>query len=104
MEFEGIMEHVPLAGEAIALELGSGDGFQLDLLRQRFAHVFAVDPELVPRHASGFSFAVAEALPFADCTFDLIVSNCVLEHLGDRQRGLEEMVRNGVRWAAGNSG
>ena len=93
IEFEGLMDHVPLTAEAIALELGSGDGYQLDLLRERFSHVFAIDPELAPHHASGFAFAIAEALPFPDRRFDLIVSNCVLEHLGDRHRGLEEMVR-----------
>ncbi len=92
IEFDGMMKCVPLGQDSRALELGCGDGFQLNLLRQRFVSVFAIDPRHAPACVGGFSFARAEALPFADCTFDLIVSNCVLEHLEDRRRGLEETV------------
>lgn len=92
-EFDGMMKHVPLARDSVVLELGCGDGFQQGLLCQRFARVFAIDPEHRPACADGFVFAVAEALPFPDSTFDLVVSNCVFEHLRDRRRGLKEIVR-----------
>ena len=89
-----MMEYVPLVRDSTVLELGCGDGFQLNVLRDRFARVFAVDPTHSPgSNVGGFSFAFAEALPFGDCTFDLVISNCVLEHLEDRCGGLEEIVR-----------
>ena len=88
-----MIAHVPLDRGAKVLELGCGDGFQLDLLRQRFERVFAIDPNRRPGTAAGFVFSVAEALPFPDGYFDLIVSNCVLEHLNDRRQGIEEALR-----------
>jgi len=92
-EFEGMLKGIPLGRDSTVLELGCGDGFQLGLLRQRFARVFAIDPVHVPDAAAGCTYAVAEALPFSDLTFDLIVSNCVLEHLNDRRLALDESVR-----------
>ncbi|HEV2492417.1 MAG TPA: methyltransferase domain-containing protein [Terriglobia bacterium] len=88
-----MMGYVPSAGDSMVLELGCGDGFQLYLLRERFARVFAIDPKHAPERAENFAFAAAEELPFGDSTFDLIVSNCVLEHLKDRPRGIKEAVR-----------
>ncbi len=93
VEFERLIEQVPLGRDSAVLELGSGDGFQLGLLRQRFQSVFAIDPEFRPASTAGFCFAKAESLPFPDRAFDLVVSCCVLEHLDDRPRGLEEAVR-----------
>ncbi len=93
MEFNGMIAHVPLDSGAKVLELGCGDGFQLSLLRRRFERVFAIDANRRPGVAAGFTFAVAEALPFPDGYFDLVVSNCVLEHLNDRKRGIEEALR-----------
>ncbi|MGH9772810.1 MAG: class I SAM-dependent methyltransferase [Candidatus Acidiferrales bacterium] len=94
MEFERTLEHVHLGRGSTVLELGSGDGFQLALLRERFGGVFSVDPKHAPADdAQRFTYAAAEALPFGDCTFDLIFSNCVLEHLNDRRRGMQEAVR-----------
>jgi SAM-dependent methyltransferase len=92
-EFEGMLKDVSLGRDSTVLELGCGDGFQFSLLRQRFARVFAIDPANMPDQAGGCVYAVAEALPFEDETFDLIVSNCVLEHLNDRRRALDESVR-----------
>ncbi|MGH9406305.1 MAG: class I SAM-dependent methyltransferase [Terriglobia bacterium] len=94
IELESVVEHVRLGAGSTVLELGSGDGFQLALLRQRFAPVFSIDPDYAPAaHAERFAYAAAEALPFRDETFNLVFSNCVLEHLNDRRRGLEELVR-----------
>ena len=93
IEFDLTMAWVPLDRSATVLELGSGDGFQLDLLRQRFERVFAIDPEHRPARTLGFSFAAAEALPFRDEVFDLIVSDCVVEHLADRRGAIQEAWR-----------
>jgi ubiquinone/menaquinone biosynthesis C-methylase UbiE len=84
-----MLKNVPLVRDSTVLELGCGDGFQLSLLRQRFARVFAIDPANVPEEDGGCAYAVAEALPFRDKTFDLIVSNCVVEHLNDRRLALD---------------
>lgn len=94
MEVESAIQHIPLDRDSTVLELGSGDGFQLGLLRERFARVFSVDPEHAPAGCVNcFAYAVAEALPFDDCAFDLIFSSSVLEHLQDRPRGLQEALR-----------
>ncbi len=93
IEFGSIMQQVPLDRSATVLELGCGDGFQLHLLRQRFEKVFAIDPKNRPVRAHGFSFSMAEALPFPGCTFDLVFSNCVVEHLHNRTRAIEEAIR-----------
>lgn len=92
-EFERTMAHVPLAHSATVLELGSGDGYQLGLLSERFERVFAIDPERRPSQTSRFAFAVAETLPFPDHSFDLVISCCVTEHLVDRKRAMAEAVR-----------
>lgn len=93
MELEGLLQLLPAGRDFTALELGCGDGFQLGLLRRRFGHVFAIDPQHAPARTSRFSFAVAEALPFANSTFDLVVSSNVIEHVEDRRRAVEEAVR-----------
>ena len=92
-ELDLTLDHVPLGRHATTLELGSGDGYQLGLLRQRFQRVFAIDPDHLPARPSGFAYAMAEALPFRDGAFDLVVSNCVVEHLADRRGALEETLR-----------
>jgi trans-aconitate methyltransferase len=53
IEFGRTMRYVPLSRDSTVLELGCGDGFQLDLLRERFGRVFAVDPEAIPDSPGG---------------------------------------------------
>ena len=93
IEFDAAIGHVPLGYDATVLELGSGDGLQLDLLRHRFTRVFAIDPERRPAAPSGFVFAHAESLPFPDGAFDLVFSCHVVEHIQDRARAMAEVVR-----------
>lgn len=47
----------------------------------------AGDPRL------GFSAGVAEHLPFADCSFDLVVSTTSFDHWADQGAGLAECAR-----------
>jgi len=93
LEFDRMMEKIPLPRSITALEVGSGDGYQLELLRRRFERVFAIDLGQRPTRTPHFAFASTERLPFPDCTFDLVTSTCVLEHVGDRRRALEEILR-----------
>lgn len=93
IELARTMRFVPLGWDSTVLELGCGDGFQLDLLRRRFARVFAVDPEEVPVSKDGFARCVAEALPFRDHSFELVISSNVTEHLTDLQRAMAEVRR-----------
>jgi SAM-dependent methyltransferase len=92
-EFENIIRLVPLSRSAQVLELGCGEGFQLGLLRKRFDHVFAIDPERRPDDARGFVVSTAEALPFPGNFFDLVYSRCVLEHVSSRSQVMEEAAR-----------
>jgi SAM-dependent methyltransferase len=92
-EFERLLAQIPLGPAARVLELGSGDSFQLDLLRRRFERVTAIDPFRAPPDGRGFVFAPAEHLPFASECFDLVFSSNVFEHLRDRGAALAEAVR-----------
>ena len=92
-EFDRMMERLPLGRRSRVLELGSGDGFQLEKLMRRYESVYAIDPARRPACLSGFAFAMAEALPFPGDAFDLVFSSNVYEHLQDRSRAVEEVVR-----------
>lgn len=83
------------------LEIGTGSG--------GIAHFFgsagsmgwdveAIDVEDVRRVTGGYRFTLVDdvMLPFADASFDVVVSNHVIEHVGDarqQSRHLEELAR-----------
>ena len=93
IELVGAMKCVSLGQDSTVLELGCGDGFQLGLLRERFGRVFAIDPEAFLDPGGGFVKSMAEALPFPDRLFDLVISSNVSEHLNDRRCAMEEVRR-----------
>ena len=89
------------------LDVGSGHGFySLDPARrgarqvscdversdlesaQQIAESLGVDGQTL------FVVGNGQALPLADATFDLVVCNCVLEHIADDQAALEAMARS----------
>jgi SAM-dependent methyltransferase len=87
-----------------ALEVGCGEGVIADLLQRRWGEVVALDlPDAGLRAewrrypAPHFLHADANALPFEDERFDVVVAAEVLEHLPDPERGLREMARVGRR-------
>jgi arsenite methyltransferase len=105
-----LLEAVQLHARTVALDVGCGTGFPLLELAERLgpkARVHGIDPwrEAIDRiHQKVRQYGilnvevvegVAEALPFADATFDLIVSNNGLNNVQDQPRALAECYRVG---------
>lgn len=81
---------------ARVLEIGGGSGWQASLIRQWGCEVVSLDVEGRERPPVEF-FPVREYdgthIPFADASFDRIVSSNVLEHVRDLPALLAEMRR-----------
>jgi SAM-dependent methyltransferase len=92
-----IVDHLPAEDRPSVLDFGVGEGKYLRLVKKsrpeaQLAGVDVRDPHTQPF----FEFhKVAEesALPFSDDYFDLVVSCDVLEHVGDIQHSLDEILR-----------
>jgi len=72
------------------LELGGGDGYIAGLLTARGFHVTSID--IAPK-CSTVMKASAEALPFADASFDAVYSSHVLAHIHDKEKAFAEIRR-----------
>jgi SAM-dependent methyltransferase len=84
-------------GDESLLDAGCGDGGVARLLRERVQEVTAIDVEPSPawHDEPGLTFRVgdAEALPFADSSFDLVHSKDSLHHMDAPERALAEYRR-----------
>ena len=92
-----ISDRVPLPGRRI-LDVGCGVGQYVRRLRELPAESYGIDieAERVSEGAGltpGLMLASAEALPFGDATFDVILLNEVIEHVGDERGTLREAAR-----------
>ncbi|MFN0072367.1 MAG: class I SAM-dependent methyltransferase [Chloroflexota bacterium] len=92
-----IRQHVALDGRRI-LDVGCGIGMYVEKFRRFSSDVYGVDvdPEKViqaSRSLPNISEAPAEALPFEDGMFDVIMLHEVIEHVDDDRRSIEEAVR-----------
>jgi len=80
-----------------ALDVGCGVGVYMRAFRQFTPHVFGIEIEGErARQATACGAVVqapGEALPFADGTFDLVLSHEVIEHVADDRVSVAEMVR-----------
>jgi SAM-dependent methyltransferase len=103
-----LLDEVPLAGVHTALDVGCGTGFPLIELAERLgpdAVVHGIDPwrEALVRagekaRTRGTNNVTihpgsANEMPFADSTFDLIVSNLGLNNFDDREAAIRECRR-----------
>lgn len=90
----------PLRGARL-LDIGTGSGTiaaELTAATGRDGSVTSVDVADVRVARDGYDFVLfdGERLPFGDASFDIVVSNHVLEHVGDREaqrRHLREIAR-----------
>jgi SAM-dependent methyltransferase len=93
---EKILNWSDLSG--VLLDNGCGLGTYLEAFgqysRQRFGLEVEIERALASKsHAEGIVQAVGESLPYADDTFDFMLSNEVIEHVHDDALALSEMVR-----------
>jgi SAM-dependent methyltransferase len=82
------------------LDVAGGDGYWAAQARRRGAWAVALDlsrPKLVYGRTltapPGLVEGDALALPFADASFDRVMSVCAIEHFDDGERALDEMTR-----------
>src|SRR5215471_2343844 len=85
---------------ARALDVGCGEGRFCRMLKARHIPVVGIDPtqallaQATKRDPSGdYLLASAEALPFADADFDLVISYLTLIDIADFRAALREMAR-----------
>ena len=94
---ELIRRYAPLEDRTI-LDIGCGLGAYVQAFR-RFSqdvHGVDIDEEKIiegSRHLPNLCVAPAESLPYAQGTFDVVLSHEVIEHVKDDRRGVAEAVR-----------
>ncbi len=81
--------------ENSVLEVGTGFGHNLELLKRAFREAFIVtlDPEPIKVEGAHFVQGVAESLPFRDESFDLLATATTMHHVDDVEKALQEFRR-----------
>jgi ubiquinone/menaquinone biosynthesis C-methylase UbiE len=81
------------------LDVGCGDGYWTNKFSRYFSQTSGIDPfeadlAIAKRYKEiDFKIASAEDLPYADNTFDVVVSVCVFEHLYSDEKAFNEINR-----------
>jgi ubiquinone/menaquinone biosynthesis C-methylase UbiE len=105
-KLEAVVRKLPLTPDSVILDVGPGDGTLFRLVGARVRRCCGVDPSTnaVARLRGlfegssnvEFTIGTAEAIPYPDATFDVVVINSVLQALPETaaiERALAEAVR-----------
>ena len=101
------MEHLPYSvtrlrmNPQVILELGAGHGQHLQFVKKSYSEYLMTDlrPENIPVQLARGGIKIynesvdAHKLPFPDDRFDRVIATCLLIHLQDPQKALEEWKR-----------
>lgn len=89
-----LREHAGCEGRFSLLDVGTGNG-EIASYLSKFHNVVSVDVVDQREVHDGFAFVQldGEALPFADKSFDIVVSNHVIEHMANAALHLSEIRR-----------
>lgn len=92
-----IRRYAPLEGRRV-LDAGCGVGMYVAAFRRFTAAAYGVDLDIekvvrAAAHVPNVGAASVEALPFADGSFEIVLSHEVIEHVGDDRAAVAEAVR-----------
>lgn len=87
------------------LDIGTGNGEIANFLSSQCSNLISIDIEDNRTNKSNFIFLVSnESLPFKDNSFDIVISNHVIEHVTNNKLHLNEIYRvlkkNGIMYLA----
>src|SRR5215831_15608656 len=97
---EWVLDRITWQGDEVVLDVGSGPGTYFDLIRDRTPNGALVAGDLsmgMARKAHEHPLAGpmlnfdAQALPFANATFDIVLANHMLFHVPDLNQTLSEI-------------
>ena len=93
-----ILSHRRALEESLVLDLGAGSGLLTRYLQPYCRSIVAADRDTAPFAVAGVPIERIEgvSLPFASGSFDIVIYNHVIEHVGDRaaqHRALREISR-----------
>lgn len=88
-----IVERFGLANKEKFLEIGTGSGFIAAYFTKIFREVNTLDvkDQRQTRKNIGFQTIEGTKLPYQDKSFDLVVSNHVIEHVGTEEKQIEHL-------------
>jgi 2-polyprenyl-3-methyl-5-hydroxy-6-metoxy-1,4-benzoquinol methylase len=77
------------------LDIGTGAGYIANHIAQYVGAVTSVDLVDERQVVDGYTFkqVTSELLPFPSATFDIVLSNHVIEHVHDQQKHVDEILR-----------
>ncbi len=103
-EFKSILEKIPRNSTLRLLDVACGDGMLEILLLKKNPNLQILGIDFADQEInkcqklnllnSKFMSSPAEKLPVPNRYFDIIVSNCALEHFSDQQNAIREMSRS----------
>ena len=103
-KFQNIKKLIKLEKEMSFLDVGSGAGLVVICAAEKGLNSYGIEilpkaVEIAKKNAKlkgvqcNFSIGINESLPYENNSFDIVYSNSVLEHVGDWEQSVKELVR-----------